>query len=596
MKKTITSIFITLFCIWQFYAQSLEDFVYSKYLGTDNPVQGQWGTLNCHDPKIFQDDDGTFYVYSTDASIGDRGRKGLQIRKSKDLVNWECLSDSALQDNWDKPWLEWVGFEDEEEASSWAPSVIKQNGLYYMLHGIITDRINKNYPSSEITLAIADNPEGPFYPASVAVKKNKNIARVLKKLGVKYKSSGIVRYSMQEDFNEEFNSKSENFRACYNNGLYNTQTGEEFDFISWLCGFGCIDPEFVMDVETGNLMEYEIKGQNCYALSYGSWKGGIALIYLDKNSLKPVNPVDGKIIDFTADSVPNAFGTAIAGGYGAAYEGSQIIFNSKTSYYYLFVSMGNLEHDYRVGVGRSKNLCGPYFDASGKSMLLDGITSSSYHTIGSKIKGAFQAGELQRAFRCQGGQSILRAKDGKILFACHSRTNFLPGWYFYLQINQMFFNQEDWPVLDQNEYFPLNDDDKINDFTLDKIAGTYEVVITVRDNKTGDFKAFSYDKPVEANLADAIPTISKIIDINSEGLISGAYSGRLELNGKDENGNQFITVFLTHPETSDAVGVFKGFVLNSYNWNKKDLKNAKIITISLLDSEKSGEYLFGNRL
>ena len=109
-----------------------------------NGSQDIWGPLNCHDPKLFQDDDGTYYVYSTDAAIGGAGQKGLQIRKSEDLVHWESLSKSAIQRKWDKDWLKWVHF-NMAQASTWAPTVIKQNGLYYLIHGIITDNFFKSH-------------------------------------------------------------------------------------------------------------------------------------------------------------------------------------------------------------------------------------------------------------------------------------------------------------------------------------------------------------------------------------------------------------------------------------------------------------------
>lgn len=548
-KFFFTGTGLFLFFVCHLFSDSMWDYTHSKYSGGDIPVQGQWGALNCHDPKLFQDDDGTYYVYSTDASIGNRGRKGLQIRKSKDLLLWECLSDSALQDNWDQEWLEWVGFEDEDQASSWAPTLLKLNGLYYMLHGIITDRITKNYPTAAITLAIAESPEGPFYPAAVAAKKSKKIASVLKKLHVTYKSSVLVRYSMQD------------LDGCYNNGYFDVQTGEETDFISWLNGFGCIDPEFVTDIASGKLMEYEVDGKKCYAMTYGSWKGGIALLYLDINSLMPVS---------------DSFGRVIGGGYGAAYEGAQVIYNSNTGFYYLFVSMGNLEKDYRVGVGRCKNIEGPYFDPSGKSMLLDGITSSMYHKIGGKIKGAFTLGENGTAFRSPGGQSIMRDIDGKILFACHSRTDFLPHWYFYLQVNQMFFNEEGWPILDQNEYVPI-DDKKKSEITFEKLCGSYDVILTERGEKE-----------------DARCAVSKIIDIDKNGVISGSYSGKIELKEPCENGDRYVCFTLYELGGHELIGKFRGIVFFSYDWSENDSENAVKLSFSTLDSEKTGEYFFGN--
>ena len=72
-------------------AKDVDDYVYHKYSGAQTSVQGTWGALNCHDPKLFQDADGTYYVYSTDAAIGDFGEKGLQIRTSKDLVREQLV-------------------------------------------------------------------------------------------------------------------------------------------------------------------------------------------------------------------------------------------------------------------------------------------------------------------------------------------------------------------------------------------------------------------------------------------------------------------------------------------------------------------------
>ena len=47
-----------------------------------------WGPYNVHDPSIFKDGD-WYYCYSTDVGYGIAVRPGIQIRKSKDLVNWQ---------------------------------------------------------------------------------------------------------------------------------------------------------------------------------------------------------------------------------------------------------------------------------------------------------------------------------------------------------------------------------------------------------------------------------------------------------------------------------------------------------------------------
>ncbi len=564
--------------------RDVDGVVYTRYLDASaaHGSQDSWGVWNCHDPKLFQDDDGTYYVYSTDAAVGGAGQKGLQIRTSADLVNWQCIGTSAIQKNWDTNWLKWVNY-NRANGTTWAPTVVKLNGLYYMLHGIITDVNNSGYPVAAITLAVADNAKGPFYPVQKAASKNAKIKEVFERLGVGYTQSNIIRYT----YNDRSWDSEDPYIAdlyCYNTGMWDTQNGFESDISSMSYGFGCIDPEFVMDVATGELIEYDYAGRRCYALTYGSWKGGIALMYLDKTSLKPVAP-DGTVMDDPADTVEGAFGTAIGGGYGAAYEGAQVIFNSDTGYYYLFVSMGSLDWDYRVGVGRSKDIKGPYLDGNGTSMLLTPLNASSYHEIGSKIIGAHELkGEF--SFRAQGGESILRTRDGKIVFVNHSRTNYMAGYYFCLQVHQMFFTDDGWPVLNQNDYYADKKfEEKLKPLAAKDIAGTYDAILTVRDAEVKMYKTFGQNDPVESCVADAAPTQSKEIVLGEDGTVSGEFSGKWSLAA---DGYSFTV-------TLDNTGTFRGFVFEAVDWARKRTARRRTISFSCIDGGKTGEYFWGNK-
>lgn len=546
-----------------------DQYVYGKYNTSGGGMQSSWGALNCHDPKLFQDDDGTYYVYSTDASIGNVHQPGLQVRSSKDLVHWECSPKSALQNNWDKDFLSWVG-QNTGSATTWAPTVIKQNGLYYMYHGIITDNISRGEPTACITLAIASKPEGPFYPASSAAKKDKAVAAVLDSLGVQYKQSTLVRYA-------------------FNAGKTKNNAGA-----LWTRGFGAIDPEFVYDVSDGSLKVFKIGQNDCYGVTYGSWKGGIALMYVDASSLKPVDAEGGEM-DAPADTSDGAFGTAIAGGEGAGYEGSQLIYNAATGYYYLFVSMGDLNNEYRVGMGRSKDIAGPYMDASGNSMTfrMAGL-ANGYHAYGSKIIGA-AAFKNELSWRCPGGQSILRTKDGKIMFACHSRTNFQPGYFFYLQVRQMFFTPDGWPVLNQNEYYNDYDgsDEKLAPLTAADVAGTYEAIVTSRGTGTRTYTPFG-SGPVTCNSFDGVPAESKELVLGADGTVSGsAYAGTWKL----ASDGCTVTLALTRAN-GKTFGTFTGYVLRATDWARKGSVPRKTITFTTIDSGtdgQSGEYFFGNK-
>ena len=562
--------------------------VYKKYSRPDNSTQSEWETLNCHDPKLFQDDDGTYYVYSTDAAMGNGGAKGLQIRKSEDLVHWESLPKSMIQDNWDEQWLEWCGFNDVT-ASSWAPTVIKQHGLYYMLHGICVGASDGTHHNAAIAFAIASSAEGPFYPAHKAASADEKIGQTLASLGVSYTQSVFVRYAFVDRSDDPFENELVTKYPSLNTGSYDTVSREDWGDGSWSGGFGAIDPEFVFDVATGKLMTYQIGGNECYAVTYGSWKGGIAVMYVDSVSLKPVDS-RGTELDVPADSVDGSFGVIVAGGNGAAYEGAQVIYNSDTGYYYVFVSMGDLQWEYRIGVGRAAELEGPYSDTSGNPMVLDVARANDYHSYGGKILPAAElAGEYP--FRSQGGQSILRTADGKIMLACHSRTNFTPEYYFFLQLHQMFFTPDGWPLLNQNEYYNDYDgaDERLAPLSVQDVAGTYDVILTERSSETKAVKFFGDSSGRIAHAADALPATSKELVLTkgkNGGKLKGAYKGSWTL--LDDGCSIRLSI--------DGTGDFQGYVLNSVDWAKKGTSGSrKTISFTALDAEKTGEYIWGNR-
>lgn len=527
----------------------------------------------CHDPKIFQDDDGTFYVYSTGWD------EGVIVRSSTDLITWTKYGNSAFWDpkdvslkyghmHWDDDFLRWTGFDTNDGSSyrtvkftpsdkpqSWAPTVVKKNGRYYMFHGIITDSLTSYEnirPAACISLSIADSPLGPFIPAAAYDSGT-------------YKNSSLVRYAWSNS--EDAGNSAVGYSGCRNKGG------------NWEIGFGTIDPEFVIDMATGNLMEYDIGGTKCCAMTYGSWKGGIVLIYVDAETFKPVNQTTGEIMDAPLDSLPDNSGVLIAGGSGAAYEGAQLIYHSGTGYYYIFVSMGDLNIEYRVGVGRSRDITGPYLDPSGKDMKFpDGGVALGYHGYGGKIIGAHKIGS-DYGFKAPGGQSVIRASDGRILFACHARTDWLDPGFFCLQVRQMFFNSDGWPLLNMNEYF--GEDAAPAAPALSELAGTYDVVLTER-------------RGVGA-AADGIATPSKKMTVDASGNVTGAYTGRLSFAG-----NELVLDLGT-------AGVFKGIAMKAVDHARKGAggeEERTTVTFTALNSgdgatakkqSTKGEYLFGNK-
>src|SRR5687767_3190766 len=61
---------------------------YPSITSLDN--RHKWGPYNVHDPSIIKDGE-YYYCYSTDAGYGIEVPAGHQIRRSKDLVEWEFV-------------------------------------------------------------------------------------------------------------------------------------------------------------------------------------------------------------------------------------------------------------------------------------------------------------------------------------------------------------------------------------------------------------------------------------------------------------------------------------------------------------------------
>ena len=645
---------------------SISDYINTKYANLFTEVrssQAQWKMGNSHDPKLFLDDNGTYYVYSTDASCGNIENTGLNIRYSTDLVNWTTLSKSAIQGYWDEDFLAWQGMSasgsevthgnPSYSAVTWAPTVIKQNGLYYMYHGVSTDVVmdGKKFATSSIVLAIASNAKGPFYPASyISQGKITNsdaqaIKSKLDSLGVSYKQNFLVRYCPYNYGNKGANDSNNGASIPYSS-YSSSSNGAKLDSKSIKtpnysqCNnsrYGSIDPEFVYDVSTGQLKEYTIGTNTCYAVTYGSWLSGIVVAYVDAVSLKPVAlgtfSVDGKSyskgdeLDFSLDhaacgnvteaitghaniSTADRFlllGVPIIGGSwsgssdnpnntkATAYEGAQLFYHNNN--YYIITSCGALRWEYRCGVGRSSDIYGPYLDAGGVDMWLGADSSSKYaqyHAIGSKIIGSHVLQD-EYSMRSQGGLSVLRGKGGNIYFANHTRTNYLPEYHFALQIHQMFFNADGWPVLNQNDY----NKESLAKLTEADVIGTYDTILTVRGTTSVNIKSLGLDisgldandfdvsNNLKFNKEDAEPTTSKEIVLGAGGSISGSYNGNWSL----ANDGYSITINLT------GLGMFKGYILKATDWARKS-GDRRTVTFTTLCSDstatKKGEYFWGN--
>jgi arabinan endo-1,5-alpha-L-arabinosidase len=123
----------------------------------------QWGPYNVHDPSIIKAGD-YFYCYSTDAAYDITVRPGIQIRKSKDLIQWQFVG-------WAFNALPSMGASFITQSggtpfqSLWAPYIIKVNNQYRLYYSLTGPTLRL----SVIGLATATAPEGPWTEQGLVV-------------------------------------------------------------------------------------------------------------------------------------------------------------------------------------------------------------------------------------------------------------------------------------------------------------------------------------------------------------------------------------------------------------------------------------------
>ncbi|NUU16029.1 family 43 glycosylhydrolase [Cellulomonas humilata] len=122
------------------------------------PDPSLWGGRHAHDPTAVRDDDGTYWLFSTDAWADGPVRAGVQVRRSDDLVTWE-FHGWAL-DGVPPAGADWSG-----AAGLWAPDVVRVGDEWRMYWSASTFGSR----TSAIGLAVAPHPTGPWEDRGLVV-------------------------------------------------------------------------------------------------------------------------------------------------------------------------------------------------------------------------------------------------------------------------------------------------------------------------------------------------------------------------------------------------------------------------------------------
>lgn len=123
----------------------------------------KWGSYNVHDPSIKKFGD-YYYCYSTDVAYGISVRPGIQIRKSKDLVQWTFVG-------WVFNGLPTMGANYIKQIGGtpndgiWAPYVMQVGSEYRLYYALSSSTARL----SVIGLATATSPTGPWTEKGLVV-------------------------------------------------------------------------------------------------------------------------------------------------------------------------------------------------------------------------------------------------------------------------------------------------------------------------------------------------------------------------------------------------------------------------------------------
>lgn len=165
-------------------------------------------------------------------------------------------------------------------------------------------------------------------------------------------------------------------------------------------------------------IEFDENGDPWMAL--GSFWEGLKLVKLNSSWTKPAEPQEWY---------------SIAKRNNKEVEGPFLF--KKGEYYFLFVSWGlcnrGKDSTYRMMVGRSKDIRGPYLDKDGKDMAKGG---GSYVINGNERWSGW------------GGNSVYTF-DGKDYIVFHAYENADNGFH-RLKIGEVTWGADQWPVVDEN--------------------------------------------------------------------------------------------------------------------------------------------------
>lgn len=380
--------------------------------------------ITCHDPSIFKDFDGTYYIFGSFLTGG----------STQDLYNWTSL-DARIQGGFSQEVRDQIKAWNKDENADgwngylWAPDIIYNP---HMEKYCMYLSANGDDWKSNIVLLTADDIMGPYdYAGSIVY-------------------GGFDADNYGETDAPKVLGESEIPERYVVNGIANRKWGDMWP--------NCIDPCVISDDE-GNLW-----------MSYGSWSGGIFMLELDEETgLRDYS------VTYESNEHSDAyFGAKIAGGSYASGEASYI--QKIGDYYYLFISYGALEArgGYNVRIFRSQRPDGDYVDLLGNTPYFDRLVQNFNLSVGVRLMGGYKWRNFNVGQVAQGHNSAFVDDDGRAYMVFHTRTaNGTEG--HNVKVHQLFMTKEGWLVA--APYQTTGEALKPDGYTVSEVAGDYEIIL-----------------------------------------------------------------------------------------------------------------------
>ena len=400
----------------------IELHAYQQKVTIDKSLKDVPTSITCHDPSIFKDSDGTYYILGTHITGG----------YTTDLRNWTSVDTSFRASfstdtikkirEWNKDSGTWYGY-------LWAPDVIYNPTMGKYCYYLSADGDDWK---SNIVLLTSDSVLGPYeYAGSVVY-------------------GGFDESNFTETDLDEALGVTELPQRYITKGIANRKWGDKWP--------NCIDPCVFYD-DDGHLW-----------MSYGSWSGGIFMLELDEET----GLRDYSVTYAENDYSDPYFGTKIAGGWYVSGEGSYI--QKIGNYYWLFMSYGNLEAagGYNVRVFRSERPDGGYEDMLGNSALYDKYVFNYNQSVGVRLFGGYKWRTFTTGQAAQGHNSAFVDDDGRAYIVYHSRTTDGTEGHT-VKVHQLFLNEDEWLVA--APYITDGETLDASAVSAADIAGEYDIIL-----------------------------------------------------------------------------------------------------------------------